>query len=210
MATTQVIRSESFPDLGDELLFPRLSDNKLAWLGKRGTRATFQPGEVLYAHAVRDSPFYVIERGLVEFVDHKPGKDVVIAQADGPTFIGDIAAFTGEPTLNACVAVEPTDVIAFDRAGLRDMVARWPELGEMIFKTLDGLACVERGRRPRCHAPDRTARLAPVVRGARPARAEPDPRALVRRRHGRRERGDARVARHPALRDAGAGARDRR
>ncbi len=136
MATTQVIRSETFPDLGDELLFPRLSDNKLAWLGKRGTRATFQPGEVLYAHAVRDSPFYVIERGLVEFVDHKPGKDVVIAQADGPTFIGDIAAFTGEPTLNACVAVEPTDVIAFDRAGLRDMVARWPELGEMIFKTL--------------------------------------------------------------------------
>jgi thioredoxin reductase (NADPH) len=136
VATTQVIRSETFPDLADELLFPRLSDAKLAWLGKRGTRATFQPGEVLYAHAVRDAPFYVIERGLVEFIDHKPGKDVVIAQADGPTFIGDIAAFTGEPTLNACVAVEPTEVIAFDRAGLRDMVARWPELGEMIFKTL--------------------------------------------------------------------------
>ena len=136
MATTEVIRSEQFPDLGDELFFPRLSDRKLKWLAARGERRTFQPGEVLYEHAVRNAPFFVIEHGLVEFVDRKPGKDVYIAQADSRTFVGDIAAFTGEPTISACVAVEPTDVIAFDRAGLRDMVARWPEFGEHIFETL--------------------------------------------------------------------------
>jgi thioredoxin reductase (NADPH) len=49
---------------------------------------------------------------------------------------GDIAAFTGEPTLSACVAVEPTDTIAFDRDALREMVARWPEFGEQVFATL--------------------------------------------------------------------------
>jgi thioredoxin reductase (NADPH) len=131
-----VIRSERFPDLADEVLFPRLSDTKLAWLAKRGERRTFEPGDVLYEHAVRDAPFYVIERGLVEFIDRKPGKDVYIAQADGGTFIGDIAAFTGEPTISACVAVEQTDVIAFDRQGLRAMLARWPEFGEHVFRTL--------------------------------------------------------------------------
>jgi thioredoxin reductase (NADPH) len=131
-----VIRSERFPDLGDEVLFPRLSEAKLAWLAERGERRSFQPGDVLYEHAVRDAPFYVIERGLVEFIDRKPGKDVYIAQADSHTFIGDIAVFTGEPTISACVAVEPTDVIVFDRSGLRDMVARWPELGEHMFRTL--------------------------------------------------------------------------
>jgi thioredoxin reductase (NADPH) len=136
VATTRVIRSEHFPDLGDELLFPRLSDAKLAWLAERGERRTFEPGDVLYEHAVRDAPFFVIERGLVELVDRKPGKDVYVAQADSRTFIGDIAAFTGEPTISACVAVEQTDVIEFDRSGLRDMVARWPELGEHIFRTL--------------------------------------------------------------------------
>ena len=83
----------------------------MAWLGERGARRTFQPGEVLYETAVRDAPFYVIERGLVEFIDRKPGKDVYIAQADSGTFIGDIAAFTGEPTISACVAVDTTDVI---------------------------------------------------------------------------------------------------
>ncbi len=136
MATTTVVRSEPFPDLGDEVLFPRLSEAKLAWLAKRGERRTFQPGEALYEHAVRDAPFYIIEHGLVEFVDRKPGKDVYIAQADSRTFIGDIAVFTGEPTVSACVAVEPTDVIEYDRAGLRDMVARWPEFGELVFRTL--------------------------------------------------------------------------
>ena len=131
-----MIRSENFPDLGDEILFPRLSDAKLAWLAERGARRTFEPGDVLYEHAVRDAPFFVIERGLVELVDRKPGKDVYVAQADSRTFIGDIAAFTGEPTISACVAVEQTDVIEFDRAGLRTLVARWPELGEHIFRTL--------------------------------------------------------------------------
>lgn len=136
MATTEVIRSERFPDLADEVLFPRLSDAKLAWLAKQGDRRDFQPGEVLYEHGVRDAPFYVLERGRVEFIDRKPGKDVYIAEADGRTFIGDIAVFTGEPTISACVAVEPTEVIAFDRAGLRDMLARWPEFGEHVFRTL--------------------------------------------------------------------------
>src|SRR3981081_813940 len=95
------MRSGGCRDLHDEALFPRLSDSKLQWLAKRGERRAFQPGEVLYEHAVRDAPFYVIERGLVELVDRKPGKDVYVAQADSRTFIGDIAAFTGEPTIGA-------------------------------------------------------------------------------------------------------------
>jgi thioredoxin reductase (NADPH) len=136
MATTEAFRSDQFPDLADEVLFPRLSDAKLAWLGKRGRRRTVPPGEILYEHAVRDAPFFVIEHGLVEFIDRKPGKDVYIAQADSRTFIGDIAVFTGEPTISACVAVESTDVIEFDRAKLRMMVARWPEFGEHVFATL--------------------------------------------------------------------------
>jgi thioredoxin reductase (NADPH) len=136
VSTTQVVRSDRFPDLNDAVLFPRLSDGKLQWLAKRGKRLSFEPGDVLYEHAQRDAPFYVIERGLVEFIDRKPGKDIYIANADSRTYIGDIAAFTGEPTISACVAVEPTDVIAFDRDGLRDMVARWPEFGEQVFATL--------------------------------------------------------------------------
>src|SRR5262245_54848974 len=135
MAVTTTVRAE-YPDLDDQVLYPRLSENKLRWLGKRGVPQTFQPGEVLYEHAQRDAPFYVILRGRVELVEHKPGKDIYVAEADAGTFIGDIAIFTGEPTISACVAAETTDVLVFQRPDLRDMVARWPEFGELIFRTL--------------------------------------------------------------------------
>jgi thioredoxin reductase (NADPH) len=135
MAVTRAIRTE-FPDLNDEVLFPRLSEGKLRWFAKHGQRQTFQQGEVLYEHAERDAPFYVIESGRVELVDRKPGKDVYVAEADAGTFIGDIAIFTGEPTISACIAAETTDVIVFQRPELRDMVARWPEMGELVFRTL--------------------------------------------------------------------------
>jgi len=135
-ATTHVLRREPFPSLDDETMFPRLSAEKLAWLGKQGERRAFAAGDVLYEHAVRDAPFFVLETGRGEFVDRKPGKDVYVAEAAAGTFIGDIAAFTGEPTISGCVAVEPTETIVFERPALREMMARWPEFGEHIFRTL--------------------------------------------------------------------------
>ena len=136
MQDVRVVRLDPFPDLDDEVVFPRLSEKKLQWLGKRAERRAFEEGEVLYEHGVRDAPFFVLLSGRVEFVDRKPGKDVHIAAADGGTYIGDIAAFTGEPTISAAVAVEPTEALVFPRGKLRKMVADWPEFGEGVFRTL--------------------------------------------------------------------------
>jgi thioredoxin reductase (NADPH) len=137
MPEVRVVRLEPFPDLDDEVVFPRLSEKKLHWLGKKcAERLSFAEGDVLYEHGVRDAPFFVLLSGRVEFVDRKPGKDVHVAAADGGTYIGDIAAFTGEPTISAAVAVEPTEALVFPRGKLRKMVADWPEFGEGVFRTL--------------------------------------------------------------------------
>jgi thioredoxin reductase (NADPH) len=138
MPEVRVVRLEPFPDLSDEVQFPRLSEAKLHWLEKKkgGERRSFEEGDVLYEHAVRDAPFFVLLSGRVEFVDRKPGKDVHVAAADAGTYIGDIAAFTGEPTISAAVAVEPTEALVFERSALREMVAAWPEFGEQVFRTL--------------------------------------------------------------------------
>jgi thioredoxin reductase (NADPH) len=61
--TTRQIRAESFPDLGDEVMYPRLSERKLERLAKAGARRSFAPGETLYEQGQRDTPFFVIERG---------------------------------------------------------------------------------------------------------------------------------------------------
>ena len=129
------VKSETFPDLSDELLFPSLSEAKLERLAKMGERRSFAPGDVLFDQGVRDAPFFVIEHGVVDFFDFHPGKEVWFARQDH-SFIGDIAMFTGEPTIAACIAAEPTDVIAFDRTKLRHMTAKWPEFAELVLRTM--------------------------------------------------------------------------
>ena len=134
--TSTQIRAESFPDLGDEVLYPRMSAKKLEHLAKLGTRRSFAVGDTLYEQGQRDAPFLVIERGRVRVLDRKPGKDVWVADADAGTFLGDIATFTGEPAIAECIAAEPTDVIAFERPELRAMLASRPELAEPILRTM--------------------------------------------------------------------------
>ena len=126
----------ALPDLGDEVMFPRLPDDKIARLAEAGERRSFAADEALYEQGERDTPFYVIEQGLVHLVDRQPGEEVVISKADSRTFLGDIAVFTGEPAMAACIAAEPTDVIAFTRAELREMLAGWPHFAEIVLRTL--------------------------------------------------------------------------
>jgi thioredoxin reductase (NADPH) len=135
-ATPTLIRAENFPDLADPVMFPRLSAAKIEKLATLGTRRSFAPGESLYAQGQRNAPFLVVERGRVRFLDRKPGKDIWVAEADAATFLGDIATFTGEPAIAECVADEPTDVIEFDRPALRGMLASWPELAELVLRTM--------------------------------------------------------------------------
>jgi thioredoxin reductase (NADPH) len=129
-------QADTFPDLSDPVLYPRLSERKLERLAEKGKRVTFAPGDILYEQGQRDAPFYVLVSGRVEFVDRKPGKEILIAEADAGTFIGDIATFTGEPAITRCVAAEPVEAIAFDRPGLRAMLAGSPELGEMVLGSM--------------------------------------------------------------------------
>ena len=90
--TTTRIKAEGFPDLADEVLYPRLSEHKMAALAAKGERRSFAVGEILYEQGERDAPFFVIESGRVDFIDHKPGKEMWIAEADAGTFIGDMTA----------------------------------------------------------------------------------------------------------------------
>ena len=170
---------------------------------RSGHAPSFAPGEVLYEQAQRDAPFLVIERGRVRVLDRKPGKDIWVAEADAGTFLGDIATFTGEPAIAECVADEPTDVIAFDREELRAMLASWPELAELVLRTMMARREWHERNGLRRAAADRAARLAAGVRGARPARAQPACRCARTTSTPTPRAGDARLAAHPARGDAG-------
>ena len=117
-------------------MFPRLSEQKLDKLARKGQCKSYEAGDVLYEQGDRDTPFFVVKSGRVNQVDRRPDGDVWISEADAGTFLGEISTFTGEPAIAACVAAEPTEVIAFTREKLRFMTAEWPEFGEMVLRAL--------------------------------------------------------------------------
>ena len=47
----------ALPDLGDEVMFPRLPDDKIARLAEAGERRSFAADEALYEQGERDTPF---------------------------------------------------------------------------------------------------------------------------------------------------------
>jgi thioredoxin reductase len=130
------VKAEPFAELSDPVVFPRLSDAEIEQLAERGQRRTYETDEQLFEHGMRDAPFFIIEHGTVDIVEHRLEEDVWFARMDGGTFIGDVSMFTGEPTLAAGVAVEPTSVIVFERPELREMLAELPEFGELVLQTM--------------------------------------------------------------------------
>jgi thioredoxin reductase (NADPH) len=130
------VKTEVFAELSDPVLLPRLSDAEIEQLAERGERRTFETDELLFEQGMRDAPFFIIEHGTVDILDRRPQEDVWFARMDGGTFIGDVSMFTGEPTIAAGVAVEPTSVIAFERPELREMLAELPEFDELVLQTM--------------------------------------------------------------------------
>jgi thioredoxin reductase (NADPH) len=134
--TVPKVKSEQFPDLADEIMYPRLTDAKIARLKEMGEVIAYQRGDVLYEQGQRNAPWLVIVSGSVHIVDRQPDRNVWIAEADSGTFVGDIAIFTGEPTIQAAFAAEPTEVVSFDRECLRSMLANWPDMAELVLRTM--------------------------------------------------------------------------
>jgi thioredoxin reductase (NADPH) len=136
VSTPLKLKAEQFPSLDDEVMYPRLPATKIEHLAAKGTRVAYAEGDVLVDQGTRDAPFIVLISGHVHVIEHKPGKEVWIAEADGGTFLGDIATFTGEPAVASMVAAAPTEAVVFDRSKLRAMMASWPEFAELVLRTL--------------------------------------------------------------------------
>jgi len=118
----------------------------------------------------------------VHVVDRRPGEILLISKADSRTFLGDIAVFTGEPTISACIAAKPPDVNAFERHQLRAMLAGWPPFAETVLGTLTARRALARARGARGAASDRPPRVSAGLPGAQSAGAQPPARPQLRRR----------------------------
>lgn len=134
--TSEPVRVADFPDPDDLALFPRLTGAQLRQVGDVAERAAVATGDTLFEQGQREAPFYVIESGSVDFFDRRAEGDRYFARCVSGTFVGDVAMFTGEPTIAACVAAEPTSVLVMPRSELRRLVAESADLGDLILRTM--------------------------------------------------------------------------
>src|SRR3954462_12543011 len=127
---------EDFLDPDDPTLFPRLTPEQIDYLAEIGTQLTYARGDVVFEHGQRETPLYVIQSGAIDVIDHAPEGDRYFTQCRPGTFAADISMFTGEPTLAAGYAAEPTSLIALPPEEVRRVVATTAELGDLLLRTM--------------------------------------------------------------------------
>src|SRR5215203_6748862 len=127
---------EDFLDPDDPTLFPRLTPEQIAYLAEIGTQHTLARGDVVWEHGQRETPLYVVQSGAIDVIDHAPEGDRYFTQCRAGTFAADISMFTGEPTLAAGYAAEPTSLVALPPEDVRRVVATTAEFGDLLLRTM--------------------------------------------------------------------------
>jgi thioredoxin reductase (NADPH) len=127
---------EDFLDPDHPTLFPRLTSEQIAYLAQIGTQLTYARGDCVFEHGQRETPLFVVQSGAIDVIDHAPEGDRYFTQCRPGTFAADISMFTGEPTLAAGYAAEPTSLVAVQREDLRRIVATTAELGDLLLRTM--------------------------------------------------------------------------
>jgi thioredoxin reductase (NADPH) len=128
---------EDFLDPDDPAMFPRLTREQIDYLAEIGSQLSFARGDEVFAHGQRETPLYVVQSGAVDIIDQAPEGDRYFTQCRVATFIGDLSMFTGEPTLAAGFAAEPTSLVALPPEDVRRVVKTAPaDLGDLLLRTM--------------------------------------------------------------------------
>jgi thioredoxin reductase (NADPH) len=116
--------------------FPKLGPEQMAAL-ERCAGASFKRyrnGQKLIEVGERDFKFFVIRSGAIEVLDESsdPPKTIVIHEAG--EFTGDVSHLTGGPSLVSALARGDCAVYEVSTEGVREILNRFPELGDLILQ----------------------------------------------------------------------------
>jgi len=117
-----------------KIAFPTLDDSQVAALAKVGTRRVLGDGEPLFNAGDRESKFFVVERGVVEIVEHSSGETKRVALHERHAFGGDVTLVTGRPALVSAIARGDTEVFEISPGDIRRIMSERPALGELLLR----------------------------------------------------------------------------
>ena len=127
--------------LANSALFADLEPTALDFLAERATRVEFERGRTIFRQGDEGDTLYVIADGMVKvWVSSGEGGEMVLATLRAPDAFGELSAVDGRPRSASATTLEPTTLVALDRATLLDAVHRHPGVADGMMRGLGGLA----------------------------------------------------------------------
>jgi thioredoxin reductase (NADPH) len=116
--------------------FPTLSDPQIAQLaGCAGASLqTYRAGQKLFEVGDRDFKFFVIKSGEVEILDESGETPKTVTVHRPGEFTGDVAHLTGRASVVSAVARVDCEVYEVSTEGVRQILSRCPDLGDLILQ----------------------------------------------------------------------------
>jgi thioredoxin reductase (NADPH) len=111
-----------------------LTDEQLGELMQYGERRRVEAGEVLFDVGDVVEVFIVILAGRVAVAERVGDSERVIAIHGRGHFLGDIGLLTAQAAFFNAVVAEPGEVLTVPVDRLRDVVARDPDLGDLVVR----------------------------------------------------------------------------
>ncbi len=115
--------------------FPRLSEAQMASLAKCGgaTLNEYREGQTLIHAGDRDFKFFVIKAGEVDILNDSDPPKVIVVLGPGE-FTGDVSHLSGGPSMVSAVARGACQAYEVSSTGVRQIINRFPDLGDMIVR----------------------------------------------------------------------------
>jgi CRP-like cAMP-binding protein len=136
-----VTSADSATLLANSALFADLAPKALDFLAERANQLDLERGHTLFHQGDEGDTLYVVASGLVKvWVSSGEGGEMVLATLRTPDAFGELSAVDGRPRSASATTLEPTTVLALDRATLLDAVHRHPGVADGMLRALGGLA----------------------------------------------------------------------
>jgi thioredoxin reductase (NADPH) len=120
--------------VGDERMFPTLTQAQIKRVAAHGHVRPIRRGELLVEAGDRDVPFFVVTAGQVEIVRPSGATETLITVLGPGQFTGEVNLLSGRRALARAQASESGEVIELDSQHFLALVQTDSELGEIILR----------------------------------------------------------------------------
>ena len=115
--------------------YPRLTADQINRLTALGQQRIVQAQEYIFHAGDRNCDFYVVLSGTIAVVEPDSAANSQVISVHGPgRFLGELGLLTGEAAYYGDVALSEAAVLAVPVDRLRELVARDPQLGDLILR----------------------------------------------------------------------------